>query len=291
MTSAISQLVLSGRLFTGRSASTREARMDDLARYSDPENLCNALMQARGKGINAVFSLAEENLIKALKLMRKKLGPAGEFQPFNFLPVIPNVLGYVREATEYGLAGAGMRRLLRVGPMGFMRASTRGALNAPKVMHKDFPTLLSILYELEMGELHAFKPPVVFLHHQMTDIALSLGNARILREYAGIMRKRFKVEPGLCTTNFVRLADYLVEWDIPIQVIAAPCNEKAYLMPGGVDAYRKRLESGRFTLVADRPSSESPTPSDAIDWCLDQPNVGAVIVDAEIQRIPAARTA
>ena len=198
---------------------------------------------------------------------------------FHVLPIIPNVLGYVREATEYGLAGAGMRRLLRVGPLGFLRVSLVGALNAPKVLRKDFPTLLSILYELEMGEFHQFAPPAVFLHHQMTDLALSFGNRAFFENYAVLMRERFHTEPGLVTSNFALLAARLTDWDVPIRHIVAPFNRAHFLMPGGLEAYQRPLESGRFRLIADRLSPEFPTPTAEIEWALCQPQVSSVVVE------------
>lgn len=198
---------------------------------------------------------------------------------FQVLPVIPNVLGYVREATEHGLAGAGLRRLLRVGPMGFLRASLVGALNVRKVLRKDFATLLSILYELEMGEFHRFAPPAVFLHHQITDLALGFDNRAFFEKFAAGMRDRFHTEPGLVTSNFVRLAEKLAEWDLPISLVVAPFNRENFLMPGGIEAYRRILDTGRFRLIADRLSPEFPTPLSEIEWALSQPGVASVVAD------------
>jgi hypothetical protein len=309
-TANLPKLILSARPLLGEAAASPEERRDAFARFNAPESIRDYLAEARLAGFHAVLTLGDERVVAALKLLKhdnanggRKGAPArnGHAGPngvlarngraahngFHVLPIIPNVLGYVREATEYGLAGAGLRRLLRVGPLGFLRASLAGALNAPKVLRKDFPTLLSILYELEMGEFHQFAPPVVFLHHQMTDLALSFGNRAFFEKYAVLMRERFHTEPGLVTSNFVLLAARLTDWDVPIRHIVSPFNRAHFLMPGGLEAYQRALESGRFRLIADRLSPEFPTPAAEIEWALGQTQVSSVVVEYQSKEVPA----
>jgi hypothetical protein len=293
---SLPKLILSSRMVLGEAAASQEAKLDALARFGTPESIRDYLAEAQRAGFGAILTLGDGRVVAALKLLRRQAangngrGGGAKRGEFQVLPIIPNVLGYVREATEYGLAGAGIRRLLRVGPLGFLRASMVGALNAPKVLRKDFPTLLSILYELEMGEFRQFAPPVVFLHHQMTDLALSFGNRAFFEKYAVLMRDRFHTEPGLVTSNFALLAARLTEWNVPIWHIAAPFNRSNFLMPGGQDAYCRALEGGRFHLIADRISPEFPTPTADIEWALGQPRVSSVVVDL-MDRTDAAQRA
>ena len=146
------------------------------------------------------------------------------------------------------------------------------------VLRKDFPTLLTVLYELEMGEFKKFRPPAVFLHHQMTDLALSFDNRIIFETYARVMRRRFGTEPGLVTSNFERLGQKLIEWDIPISLIAAPLNKENFLMPGGMPAYQEPSRDGalpahRHAPVAplshaprDNPMGAGIAPCDSRGW-------------------------
>jgi hypothetical protein len=48
---------------------------------------------------------------------------------------------------------------------------------------------------------------------------------------------------------------------------------------GGLEAYRRILETGRFHLVADRLSPESPTPLEEVEWALGIPGVAGVVVE------------
>jgi hypothetical protein len=272
------RVLLSARLFLGQASVARADNLEALAHFSQSGAIREFLRTAREEGCGGLMTLGDERVVRALKLMRSS-DPSG----FQVLPIIPNVPGYVREATEYGLPGAGLRRLTRAGPGAFLRAALTGLLRAPRVLRRDFAALLAVLCEIEMGEFHQFGPPAVFLHHQMTDMALCFGRRALFEEFCGAMRSRFKTEPGLVTSNFALLARRLTEWDIDVSLIAAPLNRENFLMPGGLDAYRACLAPGRFRLVADRIAAESPSPRNAVDWAASQKGVEAVVVEKVLE--------
>lgn len=265
--------VLSGRIFQGQAPQPRPDNLEALARYSDPAETTAALRRAMDAGIGGLLTLGEASVLAAMRTLRR------EGRAPVLLPILPNVSGYVREATEFGLVGAGLRRLARMGPVGIVRAGVAGMRHPVRVLHKEFPAMLEILYELEMGEFAPFRPPVVFLHHQMTDLFLSFGNAQFFHDYASAMRGRFGTEPGLATSNFVLLAQRLVEWGVPVRFVCAPLNREGFLMPGGFDAYRSLLDTGRFHLVADRVGLYAPTDEAAVEWAAGIPGVAAVAVE------------
>lgn len=263
--------ILSGRIFSGQSGASREENLRALARFSHPEHMTEFLMRAASEGYQGLMTLVEPSVVASAKHVRKK------HPGFAILPIVPNVPSYVRDATEHGIVGAGIRRLGRTGLVGMIRAAMAGAAHPTRLMKKDFATILSILCALEMGEMSRFRPPAIFLHSQMTDIALAFGNRRLFLSFARQIRARYGAEPGLVTANFVQLSAKLQEWEIPISLIATPLNREGYLMQGGIEAYRSVLDSGRFSLLADRVSIQVPTPESALRWALEQPGVtGAV---------------
>ncbi len=274
MTTAAPKPILSGRVFSGQLPLPKADNIDALARFSKPAPIAEYLREQQRRGINTIITMGEEKVVAALRLLKR----GGS--PMTVLPVIPNVPGYVREATEYGLVGAGIRRLVRVGPLGFFRAALVGARNPFKVLKKDFPTMLQALYEIEMGEFGQFRPPAVFLHHQMTDLFLSFQNRQFFADYERIMRRRFKTRPALATSNFPALAAKLKEWNIPIRIIAAPLNPDGFLMPGGLDAYREHLDTDRFILLADRTSTHGPTTPQAQKWCAQTLSVKGIVCES-----------
>jgi hypothetical protein len=272
------KLILSGRSLTRRQPLSDVAGSSFENGAPEQGGILDMLRAAQTEGCGGVCGVGDDGLAKAIATLRAENLKPSEL-PFQMLPMIPNVLGYVREATEYGLAGAGMRRVLRTGLGGVIRAGLTGMRNAPSVLRKQFPAALEILYDLEMGEMNRLKPPVVFLHHTITDMAVAFGHRKILDNFVRAMRDRYHTEPGFATSNFVELAGRLKAWDIPASWILAPLNQPGYLMPGGLEAYRNILQEGGLRLIADKVSPESPTPGAAIEWALSQPAVAAVMVD------------
>lgn len=236
------------------------------------------LERAIERGAGGLMTLNNAEIQQALREMKEK------HPEFTVLPVIPNVPEFVREATEYGMAGAGIRRLLRVGFMGAVRLGIFGVFKAPAVLlQRDFPTILSVLFELEMNEFRKFNPPAVFLQNQMADLLLALNNRRAFAMFAEQARDRYGAEPGVLTVNFVRMAEKLKEWDVKIRLICAPFNRDQFLMPDigdvtGDESYAPILESGKFQLIADRISIHSPTPDDALEWALNSGAASSAIV-------------
>jgi hypothetical protein len=130
--------------------------------------------------------------------------------------IVPHVAGYVREATDYGMLGAGWRRLRRMNPLSWFRLGWQGLINARGVLRKDFPTLLTLLLELEMANFRRVRPPVVFLHPQMTDLLLAMNHAKALEKAVAKIRKGFRSEPGLATYNAGTLVPRLQTWGIEV---------------------------------------------------------------------------
>src|SRR5881396_921122 len=65
----------------------------------------------------------------------------GRGRNWDVCALVPHVAGYVREATDYGMFGAGWRRLKRMSLLSWFRLGFQGLRNARGVLRKDFPTL------------------------------------------------------------------------------------------------------------------------------------------------------
>ena len=154
----IPRLLLSGRPFLGQAAVPREKNLEALARFNKPQAIQEYLSEESKTGYGGILTLGSANIVAALRGLITSGNHASKPNQLAVLPIIPNVPDYVREATEFGMAGAGLRRLGRVGILGFLRASIVGASHPFKVLRKDFATLMSILFELEMAEFSRFFP-------------------------------------------------------------------------------------------------------------------------------------
>jgi hypothetical protein len=144
--------------------------------------------------------------------------------------VVPNVAVYVREATDYGMFGAGWRRLRRMNPLSWLRLGFQGLFNARGVLRRDFPTLLGLLLELEMANFRRLRPPLVFLHPQMTDLLLAMDHGQALEKALGRIRRGFGAEPGLATNNLGTLLPRLRAWGLEVPYLLTAIHPHGYGM-------------------------------------------------------------
>ena len=238
-------LILSARPFLGTSALSKEADFDCVVRFSKPENSAAVMTAAVRRGMGAIAPMNDATLLRALDLAR-------ETCTLQVYPIIPNVIGYVRDATDYGMIGAGVRHVRRLSVGDLLGIGFRGLTNVRRVMTRDFSTILSLLIEVEMAAFKRFRPSLVLLHSQVTDIAVSLGNRDALRVFTDVVRRRFGAEPGLVTNNFGTLLQSLMQWKIDIPVIVAPFNPRGFLMKPTKQICESLLRRTDRYVIADR---------------------------------------
>src|SRR5205823_6522872 len=126
--------------------------------------------------------------------------------------------------------GAGWRRLRRISPLSYPRLGFQGLLNARGVLRNDFTTLLMLLLEMEMASFRRVRPPVVFLHPQITDLMLAMDNGRAVEKALGKIRRGLGAEPGLATNNLGTLLPRLQRWGVEAPVVLSPLNSQGYGM-------------------------------------------------------------
>jgi hypothetical protein len=113
-----------------------------------------------------------------------------------------------------------------------------------QVLAKDFNTGILLLAEMELAKFQQWKPDYVFLHPWITDLALALGNKRLFVEYVELIRRTYRLNPGLMSHNYGRLVPELKTWSIEVGAIVGPFNRKGYLMnPGQTACEQARRES------------------------------------------------
>jgi hypothetical protein len=181
------------------------------------------------------------------------------WQNWDICALVPNVAGYVREATDYGMFGAGWRRLRRMNPLSWFRLGFQGMLNARGVLRRDFPTLLTLLLELEMANFRRFRPQVVFLHPQMTDLLLAMDHGKALEKALRKIRRGFGAEPGLATNNLGVLLPRLQSWGLEVPYVLTSVHPRGYGMRPGREKCEEVLKQfpGKVVATLDTPFAEN----------------------------------
>jgi hypothetical protein len=249
------ELILSARPFTGGGGSSKAASLDALAQFSRPQEIVRALGAAAERGAGAIMTMNDAPVLHALELC-----------PLPVYPVIPNAIGYVRDATDHGMIGAGIKLIRRMRAGDLLGIGLRGVTSLRRVLLKDFRAILPILIEVEMTAFRRFGTPLVLLHSQVTDLALALGNREAFGIFADVVRRRFGAEPGLVTCNYGLLLPRLSEWDIGIKVIVAPFNSRGFLMKPTRAACEALLAGDGRYVIADRVGAGGTSPSDDLAY-------------------------
>ena len=163
-------------------------------------------------GAEAVMGVYRPELLAALAELRR------EFD-FEVYPVVPNAPAYVRDLADLGMMGAAMKRLRHLPLAAWLRLAAYGLANVRGVLVQDFGTMLGVMIQMELPVFSHFRPGMVFLHAQMTDLALAAGNAALFHTYAGLIRRGYGAVPGLATRNARVLVPRLEDWGVDVAVI------------------------------------------------------------------------
>lgn len=271
MTGVSPQIVLGTANLSGNRLIDRTSSADFAGRFRGPMEIASIFNDAAAAGVDAVATLNQLDVMAALKKTRRV------FPDLKVYPIIPNVIGYVREATDYGLVGAARRRVQQMALLDLLKIGVRGALKAPGVLKRDFNTLMSILFEVELASFKSLQPPVVFLHPQITDLALAFGNRRLFELYVRVMRTRFKTEPGLATNNLGWLLPKLKEWNLTIPYLLTPFNPSGFLMKPSRAECETLLAGVPSAVIADKVDAVADPMQDTWDYLHRHKIRGAVI--------------
>lgn len=236
-------------------ADPGEGRRNLMLRFQSPGGLRHSLEKLHGAGYRGVVVMNESRLFEAV-------GHHGRGLP-SLLPMIPNLKGFLRDAVEYGMVQAGLRRAMRVGILSLAGMGLRGVGRAPALMRGDFPAMLRSFIELELADFARYDPPVVFLESQMTDTALAMRNPRILEAFFDAVQSRTGAQPGLVTQNLGALMAALKTWGLECAAAIAPWSLSGAGMRPDPDACRHAAKASEFPIWADRGARpEAPTPDD-----------------------------
>jgi hypothetical protein len=174
----------------------------------------------------------------------------GRRKTWTIWAVVPNISGYVREATDYGMLGAGWRRLRRIHPLSWAPLGLQGLRNIKGVWRRDFPTLLMLLLEMERASFRSASPPVAFLHPQITDLLLAMDHAGALERAIVRLRRGFGAEPGLATNNLGTLLSRLRTWGLEVPYLLTPVHPRGYGMRPSRQTCEDHLATFHGKLVA-----------------------------------------
>lgn len=205
--------------------------------------------QAVQRNITAVTTTSNLQLMGILR--------RAQWRRFEIIPQVPNITGIIRETYEHGLVGAGLRRLMLVGPVGALSMAGPGLANMGGVLRREFPAMLRVLLELELRAFRKLSPLRLILAPQITDMAVAFENPGLVDLFVQTCRAS-GLDAVVATNNPMHLAERLPRWGIPVAGVVAPMNKGGYLC--GDLSWVPALGSTHIiaeTLGGGRPADES----------------------------------
>lgn len=157
--------------------------------------------------------------------------------------IVPDLTQYVREMTQSGVAAMAIKKAKALGPLNLLKLGMPALLRARRLLKKDMCAILPLLVNADYLMLRKIKPRILFMHYQLTDMALANGNEKLLRCYLGMPLGK-KVTLGLMTKNLSLLVQKLSEWDLEAKAILAPFNRRGFAMRNSKEECENLLGAG-----------------------------------------------
>ena len=218
----MSDLVFELRPPEGRHYLSWAERLDAVARFSRADAVHAVCEEAYAIGARAILAVFDPTIREALTT----------FQRWRDVPVwavVPNMQAFIRDLTDLGMVGAAKSRFLRLKPADMIRLGLGVVPQVKGVLKKDFATGTTLVADMELAGLRGLKLTRIFLHPQVTEIALAGGVTAVFTALAD-RAERMGLEAGLLTHNPVRAAAVLGSTLGRFKVVIAPANPKGYKM-------------------------------------------------------------
>jgi len=270
------KLLFGDNQFFGVNHMSEEKARQQQMRFQNTDAVIDVLKDAYDEGVTTFMCTTHDRIGEVAQYFREN---REQYPDFTFFPGMPYAHKYANAITTDGMMGA-MRRFLP--NEGFVDAAMRGTTS---LVGKDIEGLVTLLIDAEMKMFEGLPTPVIWLQNVVTDLLLGLGFNEAFSIFADHVKSKYNAEPGFITMNLPMLASVLDAQGIASPLICANINKIGFRMSGGMDAYRKALESHDFRPVAMSVYASGAIPADeAIQWVCEQPNIEAIVFGASSRR-------
>lgn len=169
--------------------------------------------------------------------------------PISF--VVPNISEIARELTEKTQMQVMISMLKQLSPIDIIKLGFSNLTNLLYLAKKDFAAGICLIAQIQMIQAQPIKPTETYLHSQITDTAVSLGNIMLIKRFLKLA-KQYNTTPVLMTNNIGPLSVFLnrnkVSGDF---AVATYLNNQGYLMnPANIDEIAKQAEISKVTVIA-----------------------------------------
>lgn len=277
------RLLFGDNQFFGVNHMSEEKARQQQIRFQRDDAVIDVLIEAYEENVRTFMCTTHERIGAIASHFREN---RDTYPDITFLPGMPYAHKYANAVTTNGMLGA-LNKFLPSESR--LDAAMRGASS---LMSKDVTAMVTMLIDAEMKMFEGMQTPVIWLQNVVTDLLLGLGFHDAFTIFAEHVRSRYGAEPGFITMNLPMLAPVLSQVGVADPLICANINKIGFRMPGGIEQYRRTLESHAFRPVAMSVFASGAIPPDeAIQWVCEQPNIESIVFGASSRRnIRSTRT-
>jgi hypothetical protein len=270
------RLLFGDNQFFGVNHMSEEKARSQQMQFQDMSAILDVLDDAYDLGLRTFMCTTHDRIGELCDVARSS---PDRYPDLQFHPCMPYAHKYADAVTENGIIGA-MRRF--VPDTGYLDAARRGTASLAR---KEINGLTSLLIDAEMKMFEGLRTPVVWLQNVVVDLLLGLGFKDAFTIFTEHIRSRYGAEPGFITMNLPALLDLLDEVGIENPLVCANINKIGFRMSGGIESYRRALETRSFRAVAMSVFASGAIPPDeAVQWVCEQPNITSIVFGASSRR-------
>jgi len=238
----VTELVLELRPPESQHYGSWKERLETVARYNDPDEVHALCEKAYSLGARAVLAVFDDTIREALAAFQR-------WRDMEVWAVLPNMFAFIRDLTDLGLVGAARARFLRLTPTQMARTAFRAMLDLGSIRRRDLAVGTMLVSEMELAALRGLRVTRLFLHPQVTEVALAGGAVAVFTALAAAS-ERLGIDSGLVTHNPLRAATVLGPELRRFAAIIAPCNPKGYKMFPNREACERLFRSDPARFIA-----------------------------------------
>jgi len=238
----MSDLVLELRPPESQHYASWRDRLDTVARYSQPDEVHALCEKSYTLGACAILTVFDDTIREALVAFQR-------WRDLAVWAVVPNMFAFIRDLTDLGLVGAARARFLRLTPPQMASTGLRTMADLGAIRRRDFAVGTMLVSNMELAALRELRVTRLFLHPQVTEIALAGDSAAVFTALSATAQ-RLGIEAGLITHNPLRAAEVLGPELSRFAAIVAPCNPKGYKMFPSREACERLFRSDPARFIA-----------------------------------------
>ncbi len=229
-------------------------RLDTVARYSRPDEIHALCEQSYNLGVRNILAVFDDTIREALIAFQG-------WRDVSVWAVVPNMFAFIRDLTDLGMVGAARARFMRLTPtqMAGIGLHAVGVLDG--IRRKDLAVGTMLVSDMELAALRDLRVTRLFLHPQVTEIALAGGATTVFTALAATA-ERLGIAPGLLTHNPIRAAALLGPELRRFAVVISPCNPKGYKMFPSREACERLFRSDPARFIASEATAGGTVPMD-----------------------------